>query len=645
MAIILIFYHCPMLYKVAEELLAFSGHLEPIAQAKVGQIAVTKCDEDSSWGRVRVEEIEDDSIKVRFLDFGSVEHKRLEEIFYVPESVMEFPAGAFLVSVNSKDEATDENRERIYELLETGEELSVELGSDRCGVFFIGMRQVLPEETLMKKPVAEEVVEDKKLAKIMEDVFNSKVEVEVTVTHIEESGLVWVTPVQLQEEVNSLMEELGKLQPELKLAVECKDGETFAAVYSEDGELYRCRVIGRNGGHLEVLFIDFGNTEEKSEEELLALPRHLNEEVRRGMAMKVQMAGVGNSEDKRVKLEESLTDKNLIMRRRGDGLVEFFNEGVRVDLNTPFNLAGKVLVNNAAFSFESPVRSCGDVEEVNGSSDSVKQPAVGMVSSTPAKKEVSVKLVSPEATIQQLKEQMDRELEGRERRSRPVFAMERNQVPVIRQPKGPAGNNGFIERKEVQGKYRSLNKAKLSVPCPVMSQELLDTWVEGCRRMLEKGEGLIKMEKRKLDPKFEDIEDLLTRFEDGEQGGEEVVHWLLSQDTRLANIAVLPTALPFLQKLLESEVSSELHPLAIELCSYPCLPTLIHHPTGHILLETLANKNLGTPTLHIARWLLRHLEEVVKCPHAGKLASNILPIIISRASDPNYLGMLTRCNH
>merc|ERR550519_2722707 len=325
------------------------------------------------------------------------------------------------------------------------------------------------------------------------------------------------------------------------------------------------------------------------------------------MAMKVQMAGVGNSEDKRVKLEESLTDKNLIMRRRGDGLVEFFNEGVRVDLNTPFNLAGKVLVNNAAFSFESPVRSCGDVEEVNGSSDSVKQPAVGMVSSTPAKKEVSVKLVSPEATIQQLKEQMDRELEGRERRSRPVFAMERNQVPVIRQPKGPAGNNGFIERKEVQGKYRSLNKAKLSVPCPVMSQELLDTWFEG-----------------------------------GEQGGEEVVHWLLSQDTRLANIAVLPRALPFLQKLLESEVSSELHPLAIELCSSPCLPTLVHHPTGHILLETLANKNLGTPTLHIARWLLRHLEDVVKCPHAGKLASNILPIIISRASDPNYLGMLTR---
>ena len=131
---------------------------------------------------------------------------------------------------------------------------------------------------------------------------------------------------------------------------------------------------------------------------------------------------------------------------------------------------------------------------------------------------------------------------------------------------------------------------------------------------------------------------------DGEAGSASrvaLVNFLLLQ---LSNIAVLPTALPFLQDLLESEVRSELHPLATELSSYPCLPTLLHHPTGHLLLEALVNKDLGAPTLHISRWMLRHMEEVLKCPYAASLAYTVLLVILGHVSDPNYCSMLTRCN-
>ena len=132
---------------------------------------------------------------------------------------------------------------------------------------------------------------------------------------------------------------------------------------------------------------------------------------------------------------------------------------------------------------------------------------------------------------------------------------------------------------------------------------------------------------------------------DGEAGSAFRAALVNSLLLQLSNIAVLPTALPFMQELLETEVNSGLHPLAIELSSYPCLPTLLHHPTGHLLLEALVNKDLGAPTLHIASWLLRHMEEVVKCHYAASLASNILPIILSHVTDPNYCSMLTRCNH
>ena len=542
-----------------QELLASTDHLEPIAEANPGQIAVAKCDEDSSWGRVKVEENAGDSVKVRFLDFGSVELKRMEEIFTMPELVMEFPAGAFLVSVNSKDGSTDENRGRIYDLLDTGEELSVVVGSDKSGVFYIGGRQVLPEEAETDQQAAEEVLVEasdvqqpgemvkqlEEVAVFVEKAWESKGEVEVSVTHVEKGGWVWATPVQLQEQVDDLMDQLNKLKPELQLAVQCEEGDTVAAIYSEDGELYRSRVLSRSGENLHVQFIDFGNTEEKGAKELLSLPKHLHEKVMRGLAIKVQMAGLGTSvqeEEERFKLEEKLTDRNLVMRKRADGLVEFLAEGVRVELDAPVNHPPGLLAATVNV-VDSSVGHCGGGDvEVKIESSEGKQVLGDMISSTPVKtEEVSDKVVSPGATIQQLKEQMDRELRGRETKSRPVYAMEKNQVPVSRQPKGPGNNNGFTGRKEARatdnclgvrqsGKiFEKMPKVSEAVACRVVSRELLDSWVEGCRRMLQKKESLIKAEKS-VGTGLNQWDTLLARLEDGESGEEEVLNWLLDQD-------------------------------------------------------------------------------------------------------------------
>merc|ERR1711962_1204314 len=100
------------------EQLGNSGQLEPLLQADECQYGVTKSEEDSSWGRVKIRKNEGGSTEVLFLDFGSVEVKRLDEIFMMPEIVREIPAAAFWVSIASREEDTEENRMSIYDLLD-----------------------------------------------------------------------------------------------------------------------------------------------------------------------------------------------------------------------------------------------------------------------------------------------------------------------------------------------------------------------------------------------------------------------------------------------------------------------------------------------------------------------------------------------
>ena len=142
------------------EQLGNSGQLEPLLQADECQYGVTKSEEDSSWGRVKIKKIEGGSTEVLFLDFGSMEIKRPDEIFMMPEIVREIPAAAFWVSIASGEEDTEENRMSIYDLLDTEEEVDVVLGSGNSGVFFKGEKQVLPdEEAIEEEDVRESVME------------------------------------------------------------------------------------------------------------------------------------------------------------------------------------------------------------------------------------------------------------------------------------------------------------------------------------------------------------------------------------------------------------------------------------------------------------------------------------------------------
>ena len=96
----------------------------------------------------------------------------------------------------------------------------------------------------------------------------------------------------------------------------------MAATFSADGEVYRGRVVTLgSSGTATVLFIDFGNTEEKAAEELVEVPEHLLEERRPGLVDRVRLEVQGLLGElmnrSRVKEKEEVAQVELAPRQPG----------------------------------------------------------------------------------------------------------------------------------------------------------------------------------------------------------------------------------------------------------------------------------------------------------------------------------------
>ena len=97
------------------------------------------------------------------------------------------------------------------------------------------------------------------------------VKLDGTVVYVEDIHSVWFTPSTLQDPLDELMDNLAKVGASLKPAVDLNPEDFYAAIYSEDGGYYRCKVLQENQGKVQVLFVDYGNHETKSRTDILEL--------------------------------------------------------------------------------------------------------------------------------------------------------------------------------------------------------------------------------------------------------------------------------------------------------------------------------------------------------------------------------------
>jgi len=134
----------------------------------------------------------------------------------------------------------------------------------------------------------------------------------VTVGHVERPGLVWINAPPT-EQSDKLLKEVEMMSLEQWRGGEKPTVGTLVAVrFSEDGLVYRAKVVSIEDSVLTVRFIDYGNTEQKTLKEIFRLPSSLSAVA--GLAVLLEVAGAESTKDSsknRDRVASKLSKPNL----------------------------------------------------------------------------------------------------------------------------------------------------------------------------------------------------------------------------------------------------------------------------------------------------------------------------------------------
>jgi len=275
---------------------------------------------DSVWHRATVtEKKEGGQVIVQFVDFGISQTLPLGEVRDGDFSLYETAPAAIKCKLDSKVD----NFEKVLE----GQEfkVTVRVRSFKDNSFTVKLEKEKKGKNKGKKERSESGGE-----------IGEGNRVDVTVVHVERVDRVWVVLKEKLPELERMMVELATWLEEEKNRETVQNveiGMLCCVEFSEDGEMYRCKVVGVEDNVAEVEYIDYGNSEEVDASDILELPQQFKDIEPAGVAVQLRGAGLAmDSEKGKKKLETALGgDKVSLLVENGEGV--FWSEGKKVDLS------------------------------------------------------------------------------------------------------------------------------------------------------------------------------------------------------------------------------------------------------------------------------------------------------------------------
>ena len=277
-----------------DQLAAKDGELKPLSRS--GAVAGGACcarfsEDDGLYRAVITAPPSGREVGVCFVDYGNSENRGPSAVFELPAEFLSEPAFAFHCLLSgaapTSGSWSQEAIDRINALVNSS--LSVKILGGACGVGKQLEVAMLADgdnvaTTLCREGLATSTQGDCSAPKAassapapdtvsppLPDIQTGR-KYTVQVTDATSPGSFYVQFVDAQESLDTLMEALSSYEP-TDSSVQWKSGMYCIAEFSGDGELYRAKVQATSGHMAHVVFVDFGNSEERQLEELLPMAK------------------------------------------------------------------------------------------------------------------------------------------------------------------------------------------------------------------------------------------------------------------------------------------------------------------------------------------------------------------------------------
>lgn len=267
---------------------------------KVGAACGAKFSEDDAWYRGIIKSISGSLAEVTFVDFGNGEKCELKGLKPLPAQLLT-PALAYQCQVDEMGLLTPEHQEAFRSASEDKE-------------YQVTFKSGSPFNVVIK---------DESGTNLANTIFKrtsicpTKVPTEMvptTVSDVDEDGRFFL---QLTSEEDTLAVFNGEVQTECEKQTEklgsYDKGQVCCAKFSEDQSWYRASVLNVSGNVVTVLFVDYGNTDTVTKDDLLVLPQSLM--ARPAFAYDCRLRGVKRWKSDQKKKFGAMTDGKVMNAR------------------------------------------------------------------------------------------------------------------------------------------------------------------------------------------------------------------------------------------------------------------------------------------------------------------------------------------
>lgn len=250
---------------------------------KSGDTVVAKFSEDEAWYRAYVENIQDSNTTVRFVDYGNTDKVSKGELFKVAENFLQVPAQALrcnLSGVKPLQSGWSADTKDIMQSL-VPEAVKVKFESknpDGTWVVSLSAGDVDVAEELIQAAVARREVSSISTASEVTSQFPQQTPLQegsthqVFVSHVNSPASFYCQLVQNSEKLDTLLGEIEEQAEMFDPVNSLSEGMACMAKYSADEAWYRSVIARVSGNTADVLFVDYGNSESTSKDDICSIP-------------------------------------------------------------------------------------------------------------------------------------------------------------------------------------------------------------------------------------------------------------------------------------------------------------------------------------------------------------------------------------